>query len=95
VLFRDDKEGEPRFASAAWVDDLVEVNKATPMQVHLPARAVAVDWPSRMQSERLMERGKGGTDAWQMATYAAHTCSRIIVGRSPVFESGARSAGWR
>ena len=41
VLFRDDKEGQPRFASAAWVDDLVEVNKATPMQVQLLARAVA------------------------------------------------------
>lgn len=33
VLFRDDKEGQPRFASSAWVDDLVEVNRTTPMQV--------------------------------------------------------------
>jgi len=33
VLFRDDKEGEPRFASRKWVDDLVAVNKTSTMQV--------------------------------------------------------------
>ena len=33
VLFRDDKEGQPRFASAKWVDDLVAVNRTSPMQV--------------------------------------------------------------
>jgi hypothetical protein len=48
VLFRDDKEGQPRFASAKWVDDLVAVNRTSPMQVcacacmraHAPARAI-------------------------------------------------------
>ena len=47
VLFRDDKEGQPRFASAKWVDDLVAVNRTSPMQVYThaivraaPARAI-------------------------------------------------------
>ena len=43
VLFRDDKEGQPRFASAKWVDDLVAVNRTSPMRV----RACACLWRAR------------------------------------------------
>ena len=51
MLFRDDKEGQPRFASAAWVDDLVEVNRTTPMQVPCE-RARARERERERESER-------------------------------------------
>ena len=42
VLFRDDKEGQPRFASEQWVERLVAVNRTSPMRLagHLCAKAV-------------------------------------------------------